>query len=420
MEIHEIDWSKTDVDDLFREIDKWRRSKTLRNIAKLDEVLAELNSQDIFNHGKFREVRSKVGSQEEWASQIGVSQGTVGNYERSVTYPNKQIRTALKKAIEFFKAKETKKLKRSQNVETDLNPVVAKKTLDDSILSAALTDFRFDEKEQQVVAVAFEGDVVESEIEQIETDKKDLLETLTGQAKTIALSLEEGANANVKRMLESLREYGAECEKTRPNPRKLFRWGSNIARATSRDDIVFGISDWDKTTLDGFADDHNELMRLYYKEALAKAQQVDAAVVPDEAELPQGKEFLAIADVIESAVDEDGNRLFASDIATLLRDIGREASEQEEAEILTSDEARKVTLRKRRVEAIKNGSILVGRFLFFTSFFIVIDPGVALSTAGSIASILGLIETSLPGTVRGYYDKLRQGLPFLPKLPTKE
>lgn len=265
----------------------------------------------------------------------------------------------------------------------------------------------------------FSKDMIKSEIEQIEQDRSDLLDSLSQQAKDIADALESGANANVARMIASLKGYSAETKFDRSNPRKLYRWGNTIARGAASDDIAFGISDWDKIALDGFVDDHNELMRLYYREALAKAQEIEAEIVPDDADLPRGDDFLEIADIIEEAKDEDGNRIFASDIPTLLKDIAREINEQQEAELLTSEDVRKRALRRRRVEAVKNGSLVVGRFLFFTSFFIVFDPGVALGTAGSLASIMGLVEAVSPGSVRSYYEKLRESLPFLPKFPSK-
>lgn len=419
MDFNDIDWKK-DPPEIFRQLEKWRRGKILNNISLLDEVLDDLNKRDIFNHGKFKSIRSKVGTQEEWAAQVDVSQGTIGNYERNVTYPNKPIRVRITSAVEHFKRREMSKLQQFQNFESDVDPVSAKKALDGSILNAALTDFKFDEEEQKIVAVPFDKDMVKSEIEQIEKDRSDLLDALSDQASSIAVSLQKGANANVARMVLSLTEYSSETKIERSNPRKLYRWGNTISRAAASDEIAFGISDWDKIALDGFIDDHNELMRLYYREALANAQAVEAELVPDDADLPKGDEFLKIADIIDEAKDTDGKKIFASDIPTLLRDIAREINEQQEAEMLTFEDARKKALRRRRVEAVKNGSLVVGRFLFFTSFIVVVDPVVALGTAGSIASIMGLIEAVSPGSVRSHYEKLRQSLPFLPRFPAKK
>lgn len=72
MDFLEIDWRK-DPSEVFNQLEKWRRSKTLEKISVLNEVLSDLKARDIFNHGKFKSIRSKVGTQEEWARQVGVS-----------------------------------------------------------------------------------------------------------------------------------------------------------------------------------------------------------------------------------------------------------------------------------------------------------------------------------------------------------
>ena len=67
-----------------RELEKWRRSRILANVSLLDEVLQDLEKNDLFNHMKFKAVRAKIGSQEIWADKVGVSQATIGNYERII------------------------------------------------------------------------------------------------------------------------------------------------------------------------------------------------------------------------------------------------------------------------------------------------------------------------------------------------
>ena len=78
MDFNDIDWKK-DSSEIFRQLEKWRRGKILKNISLLDEVMDDLKYRDIFNHGKFKSIRSKVGTQEEWAAKVDVSQGTIGN-----------------------------------------------------------------------------------------------------------------------------------------------------------------------------------------------------------------------------------------------------------------------------------------------------------------------------------------------------
>lgn len=418
MDFYDIDWGRSGT-DIFEQIRRWQRSVELQNIQMLDSFAGTLKEKDLFDHGEFRRTRPRFGSQSEWSQRVGVSQATIGNYERGKTYPNAEIRAAILNASKEFRKDAVKRAEGFDGPKYHVDPVNAKEALDRSILRASLTDFEFDAESQQIVAVPFEGDVVDSGIDQIEAAKADLLDALSRQTEDLAESLEKGANANVSRMVESLRRYGSEAAKAKCNPRFLYRYGSTIARGASNEDITFAINDWDRGALDGFVDDHTELMRLYYREALAKAQEIDAAQLAENAEMPKANDFFKIAGIIEDARDQDGERLFSQDISTLLRDVGRDVQENEENEILTTDDERKQILRRRRVEAVKHGAVVLGRFMIFASFVVAINPMMALATAGSVASILGLVEQKRPGLLRSYYDRLRGSLPFLPKFPSQ-
>lgn len=414
----EVDWSQRG-EELYAQIAKWHRIQWLKNIERCDSLINELETRDLFDTKSFRILRSRTGTQQQWAEATGVSPATIGNYERNRTYPNKPARIALKKAIIEFREREKQRLSSGRRaLQVDVDPAGAKTALEKSILNAALTDFHFDADEQRVVAIPFASDASKAEIEAIERDRANLLDSLGAQASALADNLSRGANVNVTRIVDALRRYSAETHKSDPNSRLMFRYGNNIARATANDYIVQGLNEFDRLSLEGFVDDHNELMRLYYREALAKAQQVDAAAVASHANLPRADEFLEIASAIDQAKDEDGERIFDEDISTLVRDIAREIEENTEAEALSSDPERKKVFRRRRLEAIKNGSILVGRFLFFTSFFIAVDPTFALATATSVATVVGAVEQVAPGSVRRYYERLREALPFLPPFPS--
>lgn len=419
MEYNDIDWTKRG-NELLLQLESYRRNRILANIQQLDQLLTQLEKQDIFNHQDFKKIRARLGSQQDWAEVVGVSQATIGNYERNVTYPNKPTRASLANAIREFKSREASNLNGSKDGKIDVDVAEAKAALDNTILSAALTDFRFDPEGQRVITVPFTSDTVKLELASLEQDRRDLLNALDSQATTLALSLSDGVNANVSRIIQSLKDYASETQRERPNPRKLFRLGTILNRAFASDEIAFSVREFDRIAFDGFSEDHSELMRLYYREALAKAQQVDAIVLAEAAEIPEASDFSEIADLIASVKDEDGEAVFSDDIPTLLRDISREIEENKESEVLSSDSERRKALRKRRIEAIKNGSILVGRFLVFTAFFIAVDPAVALTTASSIATIVGVVEQSAPGTVRKYYERIREMLPFLPKFPSKK
>ena len=402
--------------------EKWEeiwRKHTLSGISMLDDFAQQLSREDIFNHQRFRRLRGRFGSQADWAALVGVSQATIGNYERNSTYPNKTTRAAILKAVEKFRERETKKLDHLAEITEGVDAAAAKQALNQSILTAALTDFQFDRDEQRIVPVPFQ-DASHANIEQIVAERKQLLESLASQSASLISSMGQNANTNLARLVQTFRDYEAQCSAAIPNARIMYRSGTTIGRASVNDDIAWGISEFDKLAIEGFLDDHNELMRVFYREALAKAQEVNLAPMPEGADLPKGSDFYEVASIIETACDDDGEPIFDEAIPTLIKDIAREIRETEESEILSRDVETKRVLQKRRVDAVKNGSILIGRFLIFTSFFVVFDPLVSIGVAGSIASIVGLIEQSSPGTIRTYYERLRTSMPFLPKFPSKD
>lgn len=423
MEFKDIEWDAS-IETIIAQIEARRRNFLLKSVERLDALREQLEKSDLFNHSEFRAVRNQVGTQQEWAEAVGVSPATIGNYERNLTYPNKEIRKSILAAILVFREKQAEILNSAKSAsisaEVEVDIVDAKEALEDTILDASLTDFAFDADKQIVIPVPFKADAARAEMEQIKQDRLDLTEALKEQSKKIAENLSAGANANVTRVISALNDYSGQCSKSRPNPRLLYRWGTTISRATATDAFSFGVNEFDKEALEGFVDDHRELMRLYYREALVKAQQVEAIDVDENAALAMKAEFNEIAEILEKAATDGGELVFSGSIPALLRDISSEIQEYSEAEILSDDEERKSILRRRRVEAVKNGSIVVGRILIFSSFLIVVDPMVALTTAGSIASILGVLQNESPGTVKRYYERMREVMPFLPKFPGRK
>jgi len=260
LEEFSIDWTKKGT-ALFNQLEAYRRHRILNNISKIDLLSEQLKNEDIFNHQEFKKIRNRMGSQQVWADRVGVSQATIGNYERNVTYPNKGIRNDFLIALIYFRERETSKLTLQIQGQT-IYASEAKQALDESILNSAITDFRFEADEQRIVSYPFDSDYAVSEIATIEQDRKDILEALVGQAADLSLALGQGANANVSRMIEAFTSYKKEAEKDRPNPRRLFRLGTNIYRASVNDDISFALREWDKTAIDGFTSDHRRLIPL--------------------------------------------------------------------------------------------------------------------------------------------------------------
>lgn len=399
---------------------QWRlnfRSRLIQRIGSYLEFINTLESNDIFDAKLFRRFRQGTLTQGEWGNLTNVSQGTIGNWERGVTYPNRAYRKSLlsaAKQVLEYERRRVDRLSGQLGITAAIDPISTQESLDSSILRASLTDFDFDDVLGRVVAVPFASDERFDPDGPMAEDKANLLSSLSEQADIIISGLERGINGETDRLCDYFERYGKHAVSVPTNPRLLHRIGETIAKRTASDDVRMAISDWDDTAIDGFNSDHVELMRLYYREALARAQEVEAAEFDDESGNGHAS-FYRIADLLGDVKGENDQQIFDEDISTLLRDIGREIRDLEEAETFSSDETRKVALRRRRREALKNGSIFVGRILFFSSLFIVMSPA-ALGAAGSIASILGLVEAAAPGSVLEVYERLRSAFPILPKL----
>lgn len=225
MEFPVIDWSKS-APELYEEIRRYQKNIALYTLTYLDRVLDQLRAEDIFNHADFKKIRARVASQRDWGELVGVSAATIGNYERNITYPNKAVRKNLVKALEHFRGRQARWMGQSQGLSIDIDPVAAKEALENSILDAALTDFRFDSATQKVVAVPFDEDLRSLELQQIDQDRRDLLESLGEQAQILAGALSSGANANVGRMVEALKSYARETEVSRSNPPEALPLGT--------------------------------------------------------------------------------------------------------------------------------------------------------------------------------------------------
>lgn len=402
----------------YRELHLKLRSRLINRLSGFIEFIETLEESDIFNARLFRVFRVGTYTQHEWAQLVEVSQGTIGNWERGVTYPNKYYRKKILEASKQVLELERRRVDRISEqlgFSSSIDPVSTRTSLDSSILRASLTDFEYDEASGRIISIPFAKDDRFDDNSDLSADKKDLLNSLSEQCALIVSGLSRGVNAETDRLCEYFEKYQQYATSHPPNPRLLHRVGDTIAKRTASDDVRLAVNDWDDAAIDGFNSDHLELMRLYYREALAKAQVVEAAELDADLSGEEHHAFYKVADLIEQAVNDGGVKLYDEDIPTLLRDIGKEIRDIGEAETFSFDEKRKAALRRRRNEAIKNGSIFVGRILFFSSLFVVMSPA-ALATTGSVASILGLVETMAPGSVLSVYETLRRAFPILPKL----
>ncbi|MGB3795415.1 MAG: hypothetical protein WA957_03830 [Alteraurantiacibacter sp.] len=386
-------------------------------VADLEDLEGSLNKR--FNRQLFRRVRRMTGSQSEWGLLAGVSQVTIGNWERGYTVPSRSYRRGLISACRAMKDKISKAFSNQQS-SLRINPLHANRELNRSILTAALTDFDFDQVRRQVIPVPFDGDFDDELAAEIAEDRANLLNSLAAQADLLVASINDGSNLQEQKIVRIVTRYAEETRSTSPNPRLLNRLGTTISRTGNSDDFRGAMNDIDAETLDGFGRDHIELMRLYFKEALAQAQELDGAGTIDEPGDITGEEFLQVASMMEDAVTTDGEPFVEASIPLLLRDIAREVQDMNENILLTSDDRRIEIFNRRKSEAFKNGGVYVGRFVFFAALLgSVAVPGVpAIMTALSL--MVGLTEGFAPGTIRARYERLREKFRALPALPINE
>jgi len=211
-----------------------------------------------------------------------------------------------------------------------------------------------------------------------------------------------------------------EAERSTPNSRKLKRLGTTITDMVSEDDTRHSLNDWDLADLDGFSEDHQELMQIHFRQALARAQEVDDqeinAHLIDFAE----QSFAQTSELLSAVEKDDGSPLIDEEISSLLRDIAEEISQTRDTMELTNDPNRKAKLHLKIIRAAKNGSIYIGRLLFFGLVFTIPPPTVIATSVGflgSLASILGILEITGVVSVRELYEQLRSKFPALPSVP---
>lgn len=393
------------------------------NIDELRELLADLDELESslekrFNRQLFRRIRRLTGSQNDWADISGVSQATIGNWERGYTVPTKHYRRSLMRATVLMKRYVSEAFSdRQGTLGRKIDLVAANQTLNRSILRAALTDFDFDPVQSKIIPVPFEGDFDEELLAEIAEDRSNLIDSLKTQSLIIIDSISDNANLQERKIVRLFEEYKKQCGSGSPNPRLLNRLGTTISRTANSDDFRDAANCIDIESVDGFSQDHIELMRLYFKEALARAQEVDSTEVFGETVEIDGDDFRSVAEIMETSQSENGEAFVDSSIPTLLRDIASEIRDLNESIALTSDPQRVAIFERRKNEAFKNGGVYVGRFVFFGALLASVSiPGIPeIMTALSL--MVGLTEGVAPGTIRARYEKLREKFQALPALP---
>lgn len=324
-------------------------------LADLDTFIDLLPAR--FNRVLFRRIRRQTGTQSDWARLVGVTQTTIGNWERGFTPPKGPYRMGLRQAAETMQNNLVEAFGAPLQRQTPVDVAVTERRLRQSILRAALTDFDFNPLTSKIIPIPFSGDYPTPLPEEIEEDRRNLLESLAAFAEIIVSSIGEDSNIQSVRFSKYMNSYADEARSDLPNPRLLNRLGATLSRISNSDDFRYAASEIDSEAIDGFNRDHLELMRLYFREALAKAQEIDATDIADSIRQSTGDEFRAVADLMESAESPLGEEIIDSTIPTLLRDIAGEIRDLDEAVTFTTDPDRRRILERRKNEAFKGDYI---------------------------------------------------------------
>ena len=173
-------------------------------VADIDEFIESVIPR--YDRTLFSRIRRQTGSQTLWAEYTGVSQATIGNWERGYTLPNRLYRMRLRDAaISIRESVVKKQFTRPGTSAVDV--VTTERSLRHSILRAALTDFDFDPATNTIVPIPFSGDTDPNLISEIAADRQELLQSLSKQAKIIRESVSDSANLNEKKFLQYLQNY---------------------------------------------------------------------------------------------------------------------------------------------------------------------------------------------------------------------
>ena len=230
---------------------------------------------------------------------------------------------------------------------------------------------------------------------------------------------QELANINDEKLKQKIENYKDECSRSRPNARILLREGNIIRDQILDPEVRNALNSWDMASLDAFVADHNELMRNHFGEALLRAQEVEAADVKSDKLEGASSDISEAVDLLRKMSAEEGRDVVDQEILVILQDISEEISEYKSAmdsPILSPTNKEK--MNRRYLDTVKNGAIFIGRITFFITVIMVTTSSAStFAAAGTIASILGVLEVAKPGTIYKIYSKFRAAIPLLPDIP---
>lgn len=383
-----------------------------------------------FDHFSFelRQFRiSSALSRAAFASILGISPSTLREWEdgtaRPRTYKLWEVYDRLKIFVDQDKSRgleadyllsifdeliENLKLANIDEREQKFREVDKKLTR--TILKAAQTDFGLSKDRRLIVPIPFTEDLELFRSNRI-LDIEQLLQAIVANINDTIPHIQK-ANFNEVRLLEAFSIYRTEAERDFPNPRILHRKGEIIRRQVQDSEIRQAVSSWDVHALDGFVSDHQELMRLYFGEALLSAQEVEQASISDSVIDQAGtlaSQAIAATESIASGVAENGLRVDPR-IPAILKEIDYEIDDYLNARRSANTPAVRVQAENRIKNSVKHIGIFIGRFILRS-----ITIGYKIAT--NATAILAAIETFSPGSFRAIYETIRIAFPALPPLP---
>lgn len=378
-----------------------------------------------FSH-ELREFRQAAGlTRKDMAQILSVSDYTIRSWENGTSNPQSKT---LWGVLDHLTSPDIVRIARGIDVEKlrgiiedyarslQLSPVEndrskllrIERTLSNSVLKAAQTDFRFEGNRKLLVTAPFYADLALFEAAD-GAAVKGLLEDAADASDAVVKKL-ENVNIEQRYLSETLRDYAEQCKRGIPNPRILERKGSLVRFVYAREDISDSVNPYLLKEIEQFLDIHNELMRGLFGEALSAARLISSEKVSDKILEVASSPFRDALNQLEE-IRRDWKSSNAasvdSSVSDIVSDVGKEVEDLELAVSQANDpNTRAMRLARLKVAAF-HGALLLGRLLLRTT-------GAMLTHGANVAAIAGIVEIVAPGSIRFAYDTLRSVIADLP------
>ncbi len=291
----------------------------------------------------------------------------------------------------------------------ELSQREVERKLSKTILRAAQTDFALSKDWRSIVPVPFTEDLELFRNNRL-IDIEQLLQSIVSNIEDTIPHV-ENANLNSERLIETFKIYVEEANRDVPNPRILHRKGEILRAQIQNQDTRQALSNWDTSALDGFVEDHQELMRLYFGEALHASQEVERANIDDRI-LPIAGEL--IRDSIEAFAAYEASKAIDDlnidpRLPAILSEIEHEVEDYEGSLQSANTPSARMGASNKIKTSIKHVGIFIARMILRVTTF------AKRATIGA-GGILAWLELMAPGSFRSIYETIRLSFPALPPL----